>query len=131
MPKKLTISNIAKEVGIGVETIRYYERIGLIKQPQKPESGYRVYDKAISQQLFFIKRAKELGFSLKEISDIMIIGDNNCKETKEIALHKLQNIKSKIDDLKSISKSLEALVNACNSNTKYDGCPIVSAISKQ
>ncbi len=131
MPKKLTISNIAKEVGIGIETIRYYERIGLIKQPQKPASGYRVYDTAISQQLFFIKRAKELGFSLNEISDIMIIGDNNCKETKEIALHKLQNIKSKIDDLESISKSLDALIKACNSNTKYDGCPIVSAISNK
>ena len=131
MPKKLTISKIAKEIGISIETIRYYERIGLITQPQKPLSGYRIYDDAISQQLFFIKRAKELGFSLNEISDIMIIGDNNCKETKEIALHKLQNIKNKIDDLNSISNSLEALIKACDSNSKYDGCPIVSAISNK
>jgi MerR family mercuric resistance operon transcriptional regulator len=131
MTKKLTISNIAKKVGVGIETIRYYERIGLITQPQKPEIGYRIYNDEILQKLYFIKRAKYLGFSLNEISDIMLIGDNDCRETKEIALHKLQNIKNKIDDLESISKSLEALIEACDSNTKFDGCPIISAIANK
>jgi len=71
MTKKLTISTIAKEIGISVETIRYYERIGLISQPEKPDSGYRIYHGEILEKLHFIKRAKKLGFSLNEISDII------------------------------------------------------------
>ncbi len=131
MANKLTISSIAKEIGISVETIRYYERIGLISQPEKPSSGYRIYGNDIFEKLYFIKRAKTLGFSLNEISDIMAIGDKGCKETKEIALQKLQNIKNKINDLESISKTLEELIKSCNSNTEYKGCPIISAIAKK
>ena len=91
MTKKLTISIIAKEIGVSVETIRYYERIGLISQPVKPESGYRIYDDEILKKLYFIKRAKKLGFSLNEISDILVIGSKGCKETKDIASLKLLN----------------------------------------
>ena len=131
MTKKLTISTIAKEIEISVETIRYYERIGLISQPEKPDKGYRVYDDEILEKLYFIKHAKKLGFSLKEISDMMIIGSKGCKETKEIASQKLQNIKNKINDLESISKTLEGLIRACDSNSEYKGCPIISAISKK
>ena len=81
--------------------------------------------------LTFIKRAKMLGFSLHEISDILVIGNKGCKETKEIASLKLQNIRNKINDLESISKTLEELIEACDSNTEYKGCPIFSAISKK
>ncbi len=131
MSKKLTISIIAKEIGIGVETIRYYERIGLITQPEKPESGYRIYDDEIFKKLSFIKRAKKLGFSLNEISDIMLIGNKGCKETKKIATLKLLKVKNKINDLESISRTLEQLIEACDSNSKYTGCPIFSAISEK
>ena len=131
MSKKLTISVIAKEIGINVETIRYYERIGLIAQPEKPETGYRTYNDEILKKLYFIKRAKKLGFSLNEISDIMVIGNKGCKETKEIASLKLQSINNKINDLKSISKTLEELIEACDSKSEYIGCPIFSAISKK
>jgi len=131
MSKKSTISTIAKEIGIGVETIRYYERIGLISQPEKPNSGYRIYDDEISEKLYFIKHAKKLGFSLNEIADIMVLGSKDCKETKKIASRKLQNIKSKINDLESISKTLEDLIKSCESNSEYKGCPIISAISRK
>jgi MerR family mercuric resistance operon transcriptional regulator len=131
MTKKLTISTIAKEIGISVETIRYYERIGLISQPEKPDSGYRIYNDEILKKLYFIKRAKMLGFSLNEISDILVIGNKGCKETKEIALLKFQNIRNKINDLELISKTLEELIEACDSNSEYKGCPIFSAISKK
>ena len=131
MTTKMTISNIAKEVGIGIETIRYYERIGLISQPDKPQSGYRIYNDKTLTKLYFIKRAKTLGFSLNEISEIMKLGEGKCEETKEIALQSLQNIKTKISDLDLISKELEKLINACETNSKYDDCPIVSAIAKR
>jgi MerR family mercuric resistance operon transcriptional regulator len=131
MSKKLTISTIAKEIEISVETIRYYERIGLISQPKKPDSGYRIYNDEILKKLYFIKRAKMLGFSLNEISDILAIGNKGCKKTKEIASLKLQNVRNKINDLESISKTLEELIEACDSNTEYKGCPIFSAISKK
>ncbi len=86
MPEKpLTINVTAKKAGIGVETIRYYQRIGLINKPEKPLSGYRVYSEETVSRLRFIQRAKELGFSLAEISNLLALGDGRCKETKELA----------------------------------------------
>jgi MerR family mercuric resistance operon transcriptional regulator len=131
MSKKLTISNAAKEIGISIETIRYYERTGLISQPKKPLSGYRTYNNEAISKLYFIKRAKLLGFSLNEISEIIKLGAGSCEETKELATQKLENIKMKIDALQAISKTLEELIEACEANTQYKGCPIISAISKK
>lgn len=131
MTKKLTISKVAKEVGIGVETVRYYERIGLISQPEKPAVGYRVYDDKTLTQLFFIKRAKTLGFSLQDIAEIMTLGEKKCQATKTIASQKLQNIKSKITDLELISQELEKMIKACEANPNYNHCPIVTAIAKR
>ena len=119
----------AKELGIGVETIRYYERIGLIDQPIKPMFGHRLYDRKIRETLTFIKRAKTLGFSLSEISEILKLGESRCEETKEIAQLKLKDIQSKIRNLKLISNELNVLINECESNTHLEDCPIVSAIS--
>ena len=83
--KPLTINVTAKKAGIGVETIRYYQRIGLINEPEKPLSGYRVYPEETVSRLRFILRAKELGFSLAEISNLLALGDGRCMETKELA----------------------------------------------
>lgn len=125
----LTIGRAAKKLGISIETIRYYERIGLISQPIKPTLGYRTYDKDILARLTFIKRAKTLGFSLNEISELLQLDETKCDETKELAQNKLKNIKVKIADLELISHELEELVVACETNTQPKKCPIVSAIS--
>lgn len=129
--KSLTISVIAKKADCGVETIRYYQRIGLIKEPEKPYSGYRIYPEQVISRLCFIKRAKELGFSLSEISNLLDLGDGHCKETKGLACHKLKLIKCKISDLKAMESSLEKLIHSCEESSSNLACPIIEAISKK
>jgi MerR family mercuric resistance operon transcriptional regulator len=126
--KSITIQIAAKKAGIGIETIRYYQRIGLIKKPEKPLSGYRVYSKETITRLLFIQRAKELGFSLAEISNLLALGDGRCSETRELAEHKLELIKSKLYDLQAIAKTLETLIQSCESNSAHQECPIINAI---
>lgn len=129
--KPLTIHRAAKEAGINVETIRYYQRIGLIETPEKPLSGYRVYSEDLIARLLFIQRAKELGFSLAEISTLLALGDGNCAEIKELAAHKLAIVNSKLHDLQAIANTLESLIQSCESTSGYQGCPVITAISKR
>ena len=129
--KPLTINIVAKKSGIGIEAIRYYQRIGLIEKPEKPPFGYRVYPEDTVARLLFIQRAKELGFSLAEIANLLALGDGRCIETKELAVHKLELIKSKLQDLQAIANTLEKLIQSCESNSTHQGCPIIAAISKK
>lgn len=129
--KPLTINVVAKKSGVGVETIRYYQRIGLIDKPEKPLSGYRIYSEGIVTRLVFIQRAKELGFSLVDCANLLALGDGRCTETKELAAHKLEVIKSKLHDLQAIASTLEKLIQSCESNSAHQGCPIIAAISKK
>lgn len=129
--KPLTIHKAAKEAGVNIETIRYYQRIGLIETPEKPLSGYRVYSGDLIARLLFIQRAKELGFSLAEISTLLALGDGNCAEIKELAAHKLAIVNSKLHDLQAIANTLESLIQSCESTSGYQGCPVITAISKR
>lgn len=132
MKRKLTtIKVVAQKLGIGIETIRYYQRIGLIEQPEKPSLGYRIYSEETIERLLFIQRAKELGFSLTEISTLLVLSDGRCMETKELATHKLEIIQNKIHDLQAIANTLEKLIQSCESNSTLQGCPIITAISKR
>ena len=127
--KPFTISAVAKKLGIGVETIRYYQRIGLIIEPVKPDTGYRVYPDDTVSRLYFIQRAKELGFSLAEIASLLELGDGQCSEARELAQEKLLIIRSKIKDLDAIAITLENLIHSCDNNPKHQGCPIINTIS--
>jgi len=127
--RKLTISVVANKVGVGVETVRYYQRIGLIQEPEKPISGYRIYPEETITRLSFILRAKQLGFTLLEISSLLELGDGKCVETKELAKKKLQSINLKISDLSSMASTLEQLIQSCDDNPLHQGCPIIKTIS--
>lgn len=129
--KPLTINSVAKKSGVGIETIRYYQRIGLIETPEKPLSGYRIYSEDIVSRLLFIQRAKELGFSLAEIANLLALGDGRCAEAKAAAIHKLEIIKNKLHDLQAIASTLEKLIQSCESNPAHQGCPIIMVISKK
>jgi Hg(II)-responsive transcriptional regulator len=132
VPKKpLTINLVAKKSGVGIETIRYYQRIGLIETPEKPLCGYRTYSEDIISRLLFIQCAKELGFSLAEIANLLALGDGRCAETKALATHKLGIIRSKLHDLQAIAITLEKLIQSCESNSAQQGCPIITVISKK
>ena len=129
--QQLTISVVSKITGVGVETIRYYQRIGLIDKPAKPTSGYRTYTDNTISRLGFIQRAKQLGFNLSEIYTLLELGDGKCREAKQLASSKLEIITSKINDLQSMATTLETLIDCCNDNPPQQQCPIISAISKK
>lgn len=127
---KLTISRLATLSGIGVETVRYYQRIGLIVEPPKPEHGYRIYPEEIIRKLKFIQRAKQLGFTLAEIRELLKLDGADCEQTREIASHKLVSIRQKIIDLTTMGTALEDLLSSCESNTLSNCCPIIDILSK-
>jgi len=115
MPKKppLTIGALAKAVGVNVETIRFYQRKGLIRQPEKPLSGFRVYPPETRQRLAFIRSAKELGFTLNEIAELLKLEDSDCRQARALAEGKLAAVRSRIQRLEQMRDELERLVAAC------------------
>lgn len=129
-----SIGQIAKKSGISVETIRYYEKEGLLEKPQRKESGYRQYNGDAINRLFFIQQAKELGFSLKEIGELLSIkSDANtlCSDVKHLAEGKLSDIQSKIKMLRRMEKSLKKLVDACPGKAPISDCPILDSLGKR
>jgi MerR family mercuric resistance operon transcriptional regulator len=124
-----TIGQVAKETGIGIETIRYYERMKLMPQPKRSSSGYRQYCPRCVQRLKFIKNAKELGFSLKEISSFLSLrvkDKSKCADVKKRTDYKIEEINEKIKRLQEIKCSLKRLSNKCiNGNAPLSQCPIL------
>ena len=127
--KPLTIGHLAKLADINIETIRFYEKSGLIQQPLKPEQGYRIYSKEILAQLFFIKKAKLIGFTLSEIQELLALDENNnCHEANQLAQQKLILVNEKINDLQRVKKTLEIFVKSCEKNTTTDKCTILQSL---
>jgi MerR family mercuric resistance operon transcriptional regulator len=124
----LTIGQLANKAGINVETIRYYERRGLIKRPVKPASGYRQYNKQALQKLLFIKRAKNLGFKLDEIGSLLNLSSEHCGEVKSLAEEKLVHVNNKISDLQGLAEVLGDLVRQCNNSADRVHCPIIETL---
>lgn len=129
--ESMTIGQVAKQAGIGIETIRFYERKGLVAEPNRRESGYRQYDNQVITQLLFIKRAQELGFSLKEIEELLALRFNpksTCGAVKSRAEVKIADIEQKISDLQKMRKSLLKLTNACSGGPRsVSECPILES----
>jgi len=125
----LTISRLAQLAGVGLETVRYYQRIGLLQTPPKPPQGYRTYPTETLQRLQFINRAKQLGFTLKEIAELLQLGPTDCQTTRQLAQQKHSDIQTKIRDLQAISKILEQLIERCDADST-DSCPILAALSR-
>ena len=128
----LTIGSLAKEAGVNVETIRFYERRGLIRQPNKPSSGYRRYPCEEVSRIQFIKHAQNLGFTLKEITELLslrVSPKTSCEEVKEQAVVKIQDIKEKIRTLQSMKRTLEGLVRSCEDRAPTRECPILETLN--
>ena len=127
----MTIGELAKKAGVNIDTIRYYEGRGLIPAPPRTESGYRLYEPEIIRRIRFIKRAKDLGFSLKEISELLSLRvDKNsaCADVRIKAEKKISEIEERMQTLKSMKKSLLKLVNGCNKNKQTGECPVLEAL---
>jgi len=130
--KTMTISKIAKEAGVGVETVRFYERKGLIKQPPKPAiGGYRIYPPETEEQIRFIRQAQELGFALREIKELLALRmdpKTDCADVRGRAQTKLDEITRKITLMKEIQTALKKLITACPGRGALQVCSIIDAI---
>ncbi len=131
MATELTIGRVAKLAGVNVETIRYYQRRGLLGEPEKPFRGYRRYPAETVSQLRFIKRAQALGFTLEEISGLMGLNDAcACEEVRAQAAHKVELIDQKLRDLSAMRETLDLLIRQCDAGEPTTGCPIIQALSR-
>jgi len=130
--KSVTVGVLARETGINIETVRYYENIRLLPKPKRRESRYRVYDENDLARVKFIVRAKELGFTLKEIKDLLglkIESTSTCGDIKNLAEEKIKIVDEKIRDLKNIKKHLSKLARQCvNEQVSTEECPIVKSL---
>jgi MerR family transcriptional regulator, copper efflux regulator len=130
----LTIGEVAKAARIGVETIRFYEREGLIAEPPRRRSGYRQYPPDTVRRLRFIRRAKELGFTLKEIGellDLRVDPAKSCADVRALAKAKIHDVEAKMADLVGIQTALGRLVRACRGKGPTSECPILDALEDQ
>jgi Hg(II)-responsive transcriptional regulator len=129
--KTLTIGQVAKHTGIGVETVRFYEREGLLEEPERRPSGYRQFDEGIITRLRFIRGAKELGFTLNEIKELLSLKldpSTTCADVKVRAEIKIADIDAKIRSLKRMKEALGKLTKACSGRGTTSNCPILDAL---
>ena len=127
----MTIGQLAKAVHLNTQTIRYYERIGLIDKPGTNEAGYRIYPEKAADVLRFIKHAKDIGFSLKQISEIFSLDNNKyntCSNVKKLAEEKVYEIDKKLNSLKLMRKELLNLISLCEEKTDNQRCPILDIL---
>lgn len=130
MKPELSIGELAAATGVGVETIRFYERRGLMAQPPKPASGYRRYPADTARQVRFIKRAQGLGFTLDEIGGLLELDQAQaCGETRALAERKLALIELKLAGLSAMRDALARLVRECAPGAGAASCPIIDALA--
>jgi len=125
----MTIGGLAKAANVNVETIRYYQRRGLLSEPKRPSGGIRRYGPADIDRLKFVKTAQQLGFSLDEISDLLRLEDGtHCEEASALAEHKLKDVREKIERLVKIEKALSEMVSQCHAQPDSIACPLIASL---
>ncbi len=129
----MTIGEVAERAGVNVQTVRYYERRGLLSEPPRSQSGYRQYKPEVVTRIQFIKRAQLLGFSLIEIIELLslrVSSGTNCDEVLRKAEAKRQEIDRKIVALDEMRRSLDRLIRACESREPTEECPILARLER-
>src|SRR5882757_9941547 len=127
----ISIGILSKRSGVNVETIRYYERIGLLPSPPRSAGGYRVYSSTHAERLQFVRRARDLGLSLDEVRRLLSLADqksSSCGKVRDLAAHHLADIRARIADLKRMEHVLSRLVKACAIG-KLPNCPLLEALA--
>jgi len=128
----LSIGQLAKHAGVGVDTVRYYERDGLLSPAGRLASGYRRYGVTELKRLRFIRRAKALGFSLEDIRSLLTLSEQqSVAEVKRAAQTKLTDIEQRINELERIRSGLRTLIVACPGHGRAEACPILNALTLQ
>jgi MerR family mercuric resistance operon transcriptional regulator len=129
----LKIGQVAKLAGISVETVRFYERQGLLENPPRKKSGYRQYPQEAVSRICFIKKAKEVGFSLKEIKELFLLrldSTATCENVRSRAEAKICDIEQKIQALQKMKQALADLTAACSGDAPIRECPILQALEQ-
>ncbi len=127
---QLSRGSLAKQTGVNIETIRYYENIGLMPEPPRTAGGHRIYDESLLKRLSFVRRCRELGFSLDELRGLLELVDGggySCAEVLESVQAHLERINGKIRDLRKMQKTLRELSKQCTGED-VPGCPIVEVL---
>jgi MerR family mercuric resistance operon transcriptional regulator len=130
--KALTIGRAARLAGVGVETIRFYERQGLLEQPPRPQSGVRRYSDEVIARIRFIKKAQQLGFTLRETQELLALRadpEADCSDLRAQAATKLEDVRYKIAQLQQIGAALQALIDACPGRGGLEVCSILEALT--
>ncbi len=131
--KSLTIGRLAREVGVNLETVRYYERRGLLPKPPRSTSGYRLFPVEAARRLRFIRRAQELGFSLGEIRELLLLRVAPTAKSADVrrrAQAKITDIEAKIRSLQSIKEALRELTKTCSGCGSVRECPILESAAR-
>ena len=130
--QEFSIGELSQRTGVNIETIRYYEKIRLLPPPPRTKGGHRVYPGAHLKRLLFIRRSRELGFTLDEIRNLLglVEGGYTCREVQEAALAHLKNVRRKITDLRRMEWTLAETATQCKGGRAPD-CPIVDVLSRE
>lgn len=129
----LTVGKVAKLAAVNIQTVRYYERIGLVKPDARRDSGYRLYTEEAAQKIRFIKHAQQLGFSLAEIAQLLRLRVSKtvqCEEVRSKTEARLRRVGEKIESLRKMAKVLEGLTRSCRSRALTDPCPILRSLEE-
>jgi MerR family mercuric resistance operon transcriptional regulator len=127
--ENLTIGLLAKAAGVSVETIRFYQRRGLLPEPERPFGGIRRYGEAEVTRVRFVKSAQRLGFTLDEVSQLLRLEDGtHCEEARSLAENKLKDVREKLADLARMDAVLSELVCACHARAGNVSCPLIASL---
>ncbi len=130
----LTTGRLAKEAGVNIDTVRYYERRGLIPKPPRKDSGYRMFREDAVKRIVFIKHAQEIGFSLQEIEELLFLkvsSKTTCREVKKRTEAKIAEVEGKIENLQRIKRALEKMADICRANKRIGDCPILDTLDTE
>ena len=126
----MTIGDLARAGGVNVETVRYYQRLGILTEPARARGTIRRYPDDALRRLHFIKRAQRLGFSLDEVKILLGLSDGrHCVETRELAERKLVIVEEKLADLNAMQDARTDLISACRRGGRGCGCPLIDALA--
>ena len=131
-PRDILIGELSQRTGVNIETIRYYERVGVMPNPSRSEGGHRLYDGGHLKRLDFVKRSRELGFGLDDIRELLGLVDGGaftCAEVHTIATSHLEDVKRKISDLRRMERVLKSMAAEC-SRGDVPECPIIDSLSR-
>lgn len=129
----MTRGVVAQRAGVGPETIRYYERIGLLDEPRRNASGHRVYEPADLTRVVFIRRAQDLGFSLEDVRELLSLRVKEvaeCGHVERAALRRLADVRNRIHDLERMERDLRQLIASCRANPYKASCPVFEVLER-